>query len=228
MGTRSGAQTRTADHAGITPALRWAIIGVTIIVAMGLTAAAWLLLGRPASPPVTTDATQPGSGAIRANDVPSGDAQRVPPQTGPSPGSTPVDGSEVLPPGASTTPTNRLPEVRQPTPRVATPLPASATQRGALVEGFPSDIAGPAPGDDVIESSIVSDGLTLQAALTARTEATPDMVTAYFGAAWNRSGLSPTGGDATAASDPFTSVTLAVAATGTGTIYTVFATLRTE
>ncbi|GAA3923405.1 hypothetical protein [Microbacterium invictum] len=217
--------------------MRWAIIGVAAVVLAGLTVAAWLLLASPGAPGAGMPATAPSSGASAGtpsddDDAPpasdDGSSTETTPNAGPSPDSAPVDGSEVLPPADSAAPSNRLPPLPQPTPLVEAPLPENASARGKLVDGFPAVVAGPAPGDDVLESSITSDGTTMQAALTARTDDSPDAVAEHYRATWSTLGLAPTAGETVSATDPFTSVTLAITESGTGTVYTVFATLRTE
>lgn len=234
MGTRSGTPMRTDNDSRLTVAMRWSIVGVAVVVLAGLVTAAWLLLtppGAPDSPPGTAPTTSagsqnsPGDGSFPSD---AGTSTPPTPQAGPSPGATPVEGSEVLPPTDQNTPRNRLPLLPQPTPLISAPLPDAASASGELVAGFPSAVAAPAPGDDVLDSAITSDGSTMQATLKARTDATAATVSDYFRQMWAGLGLTPTGGGEVAASDPFTTVTLAVAESGTGTIYTVFATLRTE
>lgn len=197
--------------------MRWAIAGVAIVMGAGLAAAAILMVRMPAAPPPTTDALPGASGAPGVSQTPT-----------PTP--TPVDGSEVLPPEPHQTESARLPALPQPTPLIAAPLPPDAAAQGAIVAGFPVTLAGPAPQSDVIDSSIASDGTTMQAALTARTDEAPDAVAAHYRDAWAALGLSPAGGDGAdlAYTDRFTSISLAVSETGTGTVYTLYATLRTE
>lgn len=195
--------------------MRWAIAGVAIVMAVGLAAAAVLMVRMPGEPPATTDAL---AGASASPGAPQ------------APAPTPVDGSEVLPPEPHQTESARLPALPQPTPLITAPLPADAAAQGSIVAGFPVTLAGPAPQSDVIDSSIASDGTTMQAALTARTDEAPDAVAAHYRDAWAALGLSPAGGDGAdlAYTDRFTSISLAVSETGTGTVYTLYATLRTE
>lgn len=197
--------------------MRGVIIGVTVIVLIGLGIAAWMLL-TPRVPAGASESPVPGTSATGAGT----------PLAGPSPEATPVDGSEVPAPEEGTAPSDRLPALPQPTPLIAAPLPENASATGELVAGFPSSIASAAGDDEVLESSVTSDGRTMQAALKARTDATPATVTDRFRASWSALGLTPTGGEQVSASDPFTTVTLAFTESGTGTIYTVYATLRTE
>lgn len=219
MGTRERANARSGDGRALTRGMRWAIAGVAIVVAAGLATAAVLMVRMPAAPPPAADALPGASGAPGVSQT----------QT-PTPAPTPVDGSEVLPPEPHQTESARLPALPQPTPLIAAPLPADAAAQGSIVDGFPVTLAGPAPQSDVIDSSIASDGTTMQAALTARTDEAPDAIAAHYRDAWAALGLAPAGGDGAdlAYTDRFTSISLAVSETGTGTVYTLYATLRTE
>lgn len=200
------------DRRTTTATMRWVIATVAVVVAAGLGWAAWTTtLGGQAAPgPSASDAT---AGAA----------------AGPSPRATPVQGSEVTTPQSDQSVTGRLPALAPPTPLVAPPLPADAAEQGGLVAGFPTPVAGPVAESDVIDSSVSSDGATMQAALNARTDQTPTAIVDHYRAVWGELGLAPSaaGGDL-AYADRFTSVTLAVRETGTGTVYTLFATLRTE
>jgi len=200
----------------MTPAMKWVIGAVALVVAGGLLWAAQL--GAP---------VDESAGVIS-----DGSGEAAPSETAPalSPEPTPVDGSEVLPPVDAQAASDRLPALPQPAPRISAPLPADAAASGELVEGFPAELAGPTLASDVIDSSIASDNATMQVALTARTDETPDAVTAAFQQRWTALTLAPAAAaEATLAfSDAFTSISLAVSESGTGTVYTVFATLRTE
>lgn len=188
--------------------MRWSI---TVIAAVLVAAALWATGWWP-SPP--HDAAPPAATAT----------------PGPAPGATPVPGSEVQPPEAAAGP-ERLPPPPGATPLVHQPLPENASARNALVAGFPVAIAGPAPATDVIDSSLAHDGTVLQAALTARTDAAVDAVLAHYRDLWSGLGLAPatSDGGSEAFSDTYSSVSVSAAATtGTGTVYTIFAVLRTE
>jgi len=202
------------DRGATTATMRWVIAAVGAVVVAGLVWAAW------AATAGTPDAATP---------LPGGSASAAP-TTGASPGATPVDGSEVVAPVAGATDAARLPALTAPTPLAAAPLPAEAAEQGGLVAGFPEQVAAPAPSSEVIDSSVTSEGTTMQAALNARTALSGADVTEHYRAAWTALGLAPVAGDAAALAyaDRFTSVSLAVRTSGTGTIYTVFATLRTE
>ncbi|WP_454138097.1 hypothetical protein [Microbacterium paulum] len=219
MGTRQGTVARADAGAagGMTPAMKWVIGAVALVVGGGLLWAT--LLGAPGD-----ESARSGSGTAGGTASPAAAAPAL------TPAPTPLDGSEVLPPENAQAASDRLPDLPQPTPRVTTPLPADAAAAGRLVDGFPTDLAGPTPTSDVIDSSIASDGATMQVALTARTDETPEDVAAAFQQRWTAFELAPAAAaEATLAySDAFTSISLAASASGTGTVYTVFATLRTE
>jgi hypothetical protein len=148
---------------------------------------------------------------------------------GPAASATPVDGSEVLPP-TSDEPLNRIPPREPALPMLSGPLPAAESAQGRLVAGFPVAAAGPAEGDEVIDSSVAPEGTTLQVTLTARSDRDAEAIRDHYRALWLPFGL--------AAQTPSTdelsfrsataSVTLDVigTGTGTGTVYTVVATLR--
>lgn len=216
MGTRSGAATRPHDDRRLSPAMRWTLVAVGGVAAAGLVAALALSLA-PAggSPSAATSATA---------------APISPTAAGPAPNATPVDGSEVEPPTTPDAPSDRLPPVSAPTPLVAGPLPASASAQGELVPGFPTVLGGPAPDADIIDSSVSSADTVMQVTLTARTDATREDVTAHYRSAWAGLGLADASGDAALAyTDPFSSLTLAFTdGSGTGTVYVIYATLRTE
>ncbi|MCT9818981.1 hypothetical protein N3K63_01635 [Microbacterium sp. W1N] len=200
----------------MTPAMRWVIAAVATAVVGGLVWA--MVLGGPRVIDGADEADGAGGAAPSAS------------PTQPAAEPTPVDGSEVLPPEQAQTVSGRLPALPAATPRIAAPLPANGTASGSLVAGYPVDLAGATPPSDVVDSSISGDGSTVQVSLTARTDETPDAVTAAFRERWAAQGLAPVAAAdaALAYGDAFTSISLAVATTGTGTVYTVFATLRTE
>lgn len=200
---------------------------MAIAVAVAAIIAAALVVGliwtgtRSAGP----DALPEGAGADRTA-APSDAASAA---RGPAAGGTPVDGSEVLPPAAGTDP-NRIPPRAADPPTVSAPLPAAGSASGHLVAGFPADVVGPAPGDDVIDSSLSPEGTTLQVTLTARSDRAPDEIRSYFRDLWAPYGMiaqTASTENQLFASDT-ASVTLDVIETGTGTVYSLFATLRTE
>jgi len=210
--------TRADQQSGRTTAgMRWAVAAVAVVVAAGLTWAAWMSFLADA------DADADAAGAPRATAGPLAGGSAA------SPLPTPVDGGEVLPPGQQQV-IDRIPALPGITPRVTAPLPADATGLGELVDGYPAEIAGPLSADDVIASSISSQATRMQVGLTARTGETPETVTAHYRQLWTGLGLAPSGETpgSLAFSDSYTSITLAVSETGTGTAYSIFATLRTE
>ena len=192
------------------------VVAVVAVIGAGVVIASWPSAGPGSAAP---DAQTSGSTAAPADAV----------TPGPVASATPVDGSEVLPP-TSNEPLNRIPP-REPAPPTLTgPLPAADSAQGRLVAGFPVAVIGPAEGDEVIDSSIAPEGTTLQVTLTARSERDAEAIRDHYRALWLPFGLTPQArstdelsfGSATA------SVTLDVVGTGTGTVYTVVATLRAE
>ena len=90
---------------------------------------------------------------------------------------------------------------------------------------------GPLPDSSVVQSSIATEASTMQATLTARTDATPAEVTEYYRIVWSGLGLADAGagsGTDTSYSDAFSSVSLAFSSSGTGTVYTVYGVFRTS
>lgn len=216
MGTETNADEPRMQHGRgtLTTSMRWVISAVGLVVVAGLAWATWA---------ATTGA--PGAAAPTPETATS-----AAPTTGASPGATPVDGSEVVAPVAGATDATRLPALAAPVPLVTAPLPADAAEQGGLVTGFPEQVAAPTTGSEVIDSSVASEGRTMQAALNARTAQSVADVTEHYRAMWTALGLAPASERAAtlAFADSFTSVSLAVRESGTGTLYTVFATLRTE
>lgn len=207
---------------GLTPAMRNVVIVVGAIVATGLLIAAWLFTtggGAPGASPSTSQSRSPSPSTSPA------------PTPGPIPGATPTTGSEVQPPSATESPGSGLPPLPAQTPLVTPPLPASGSASGELVEGFPESIMGPAPGSDVLSSSIATEGETMQVTLVARTDAPADDIRDHYRQQWAALGLTESvsaGADA-AYIDSFTSLTLAFSpASGTGTIYMVYGVFRTS
>ena len=197
----------------MTTPMRWTVVAVSLVVVAGCAGAGWLLT----------------SGGKEPVPAPSAAPSVTP---GPLPEATLVAGSEVQDPEESSAPYAGVPPLPTPTPLVAAPLPAGASADGAVVEGFPSGVAGPLPGADVVTSSIAVDGAVMQATLTARTDATADDVRAGYADRWAALGLAraDAGGGVTgdAYADPYSSVMIAFAdGAGTGTVYTVYAVLRT-
>lgn len=200
--------------------MRWVVAAVGVLVVVGLGFSAWAMLaGGDGLPDAAHSSTTPAASASNAS-------------AGASPGATPVAGSEVTEPGPTATSDARLPALPQSTPFVAPPLPADAAADGRVVDGFPVALLGPAPESEVTSSSVTSDGATLQAALTARTDQSPAEVAAHYGAVWTAAGLTGDAGDRPsgelAYADQYTAVSLSAREAGTGTVYTLYGTLRSE
>lgn len=199
-----------------TPGMRGVLVVVGLLVALSIAGMLWLW-----SQASGVDA-QGGAGIPDAPGIAATGAA-------PTPAPTPVDGSEVLPP-ESDAGQSRLPARTPPTPRASAPLPPSAQGAEDLVPGFPTDLLAPTEGSTVIVNSLASDRSSLQAALRARTDADPAAVLDHYRSVWAAQGLvggeSGSGSDL-AYSDAYSSVALSVAQTATGTVYTLFATLKT-
>jgi hypothetical protein len=181
---------------------------VGAIAAVGICAAVWLLVSPP---PANT-----GGGTAATTTAPQ--------LSGPDPTATPVAGSEVQAPDATAAPIDRIPPRTSQAPRITTPLPPSGAAKGDIVAGFPLDLAGPAAGSDVLDTSVTSEGDTMQFALVARTDSPGNEVRDHFSALWTELGLAP---DGAAFQDAYTSISVTVdETTGTGTVYTVYGVLR--
>jgi hypothetical protein len=220
------------DTAPTRPRMRLGVvIAVALLAGAAVVAASWSFL----MPPDTTTAA--GTSGTATPDAPSEDgtgsggtdAAADGATPGPAQNATPVDGSEVLPP-ESEEPRDRIPPREPDRPVLVGPLPTAEAAQGRLVTGFPVDVVGPAAGDEVIDSSVTPQGSTLQVTMTARSERDVDDVRAHFQSLWSPYGLTLHTDSAGEISVRNASATVAldVAVTGTGTVYTVFATLRTE
>jgi hypothetical protein len=199
---------KSARSRTLTPRMRATLIVTAVVVALGLAAGAWLLLSPIEAPPTADPST---------------------PAAGPLPGAQPTTGSEVQPPSASTAPDDRIPPRDADVPRISAPLPAPAAAQGALVAGYPSELAAPLDGSDILDTSVATDGDVLQFTLVARSDASGADILAHYGALWASIGLAPAsaGNGASSFGDAFSSLTVSAdAASGTGTVYTVFGVLR--
>jgi hypothetical protein len=91
---------------------------------------------------------------------------------------------------------------------------------------------GPAPASDVLESSIATEGSTMQVTLVARTDSPADDVRAHYRGLWSQLGLMESAGAApgdVTFSNAHSSLSLAFAsASGTGTVYMIYGVLRTS
>jgi hypothetical protein len=202
------------EKPGLSRAMWVVVIVVGAVVAIGIGAAVWFLT---AGAPADGAATPSSSASI---------------QPGPDPEATPTTGSEVLPPEGDAEDENRIPSRTPAGPLVPAPLPESATGEGTLVDGFPDAIMGPAPGADVVQNAIATEGTTMQVSLVARTDAARDDVSAYYAQLWASLGLTPQAdaGDGTLSyTGGFESLSLAFTpASGTGTVYMIHGVFRTE
>ena len=205
----------------LTPAMRRMLVIVAAIVVAGLAVTLWIV-----SQNVITKIADPSPSAS------PGQGSTVP-TPGADPNATPTTGSEVLPP-SSQSPDAGLPPLEPSTPLVTEPLPPSASLQGGLVAGFPTSVIGPMPGAEVVESSVASEGTTMQATLIARTDASPEEVAAHYQASWKALGLSGSSQGRENAimlsyAGPYESLSLAfTAGSGTGTVYMVYGVFRTS
>lgn len=210
---------------GMTLLLR--VVGAVAVAVLG--GAVWLFVvtGNTAGPGGTGSST--GS-STTAGDPGAGSPEVAAATAGPLPGAGPTSGSEVEPPAPVASDRAHLPPLPAPTPRVQTPLPASASASGSLVDGFPVEVMGVAPGSEILESAITSDGTRMQVTLTARTDASIEDVRAHYREQWTAPGLASVGaGDDVAASDEYTSLSLEISASsGTGTVYLLYGVFRTR
>jgi hypothetical protein len=205
--------------------MRWTL-GITgAVLALGLAGAIWMMAVGAGQAPIDTDAAAtPGA---------TPGAELHPSVThGPEPGATPTTGTEVPEPDPSTPPQNGLPPLPTPTPLVVGPLPDSGSESGALIDGFPDAVMGPVPASDVLESSIATEGSTMQVTLVARTDSPADDVRTHYRGLWSQLGLTasveaPEG--EVAFSNAHSSMSLAFApASGTGIVYMIYGVLRTN
>lgn len=190
--------------------MRATAIIVGAVVVAGLAVAAWLGLA-----PLPDAATAPPQAVAPA------------PLTGPDADAPAVDGSEVLPADETPQRPDRIPPIAPAAARVTLPLPASATAQGELVAGFPADLAAPAEDSDVLDSTIASEGDTMQFTLRARSDASADAVLAHYAAAWAALGLAPSpSAQGVSYGDAYSSLSVVAESTGTGLVYTVYGVLR--
>lgn len=214
------------------------VAAIAVVAGLTLTTAGRTEAGGSSSTstsPSSSDADSSGASSGAPDEI-GGEAD-APAAPGPQPQATPVPGSEVLEPDAGAV-TDGVPPLTPEPPLVSGPLPGDDAADGRLVTGYPTDVAGPADGDTVVSSSVASEGDTMQASLTARSDSTPDTVRAHFEQLWTSRGLAPEGVDVpdigadglgevqVTYRTETAAVTLAARSTGTGTVYSVFAVLR--
>jgi hypothetical protein len=195
---------------GLTPLMRGALVAVAALVLVGAVGVS--VLTQASTEPPTPIA---GRGATPA---------------GPDPQAPAVAGSEVQDPAEEMTPVdpNRLPPRTPAEPRIHAPLPASAAETGALVDGYPADFAGPREGSTVLSSAVTSEEDTLQFTLRARVDLSPDDLRRGYADQWGTDGLTALASGAAQVSfaDAFSSVTVSTQETGTGTVYAITGVLR--
>jgi len=213
--TKPGAET-PATGSALTAGMRRVLWIVGALVVVGISIAIWFF------------ATS--SGGEQDPDRAGSPAATSTPTRGPLPGATPTTGSEVLSPAPTESGSGGLPPLPTPTPLIEPPLPESGSATGSLVDGFPTAIVGPVPESDILDSSIASDGTTMQVTLVARTDASADGVEAHYRQLWVALGLSGLAQSSDIAySDAYSSLTLAFTPTsGTGTVYMIYGVLRTS
>jgi hypothetical protein len=134
----------------------------------------------------------------------------------------------VQPPEDAARGAQHLPPVTQSAPRVQTPLPPSAQERGGLVAGYPTDLAAPAADSEVLDSAVASEGDVLQFSLRARTAAAGADVLAHYRTQLSGQGLAAATADAgsVAFRDAYSSVVVTAEQSGTGVVYTIHGVLR--
>lgn len=194
-------------------------VGVVVLVIVG--AAVWFFT---ASAGETTD-TAP-------TPTPSPSASVT---QGPLPHATPTTGSEVPQTPETETETDSaggLPALPPSASLLTEPLPESASGSAQLVDGFPAEVMGPAPGAEVVQNDIATEGGVMQVSLLARTDASPEQVTDHYAKLWASKGLvaAPASPDGSLSyTSAFDSLTLAFTpAAGTGTVYMVHGVFRTS
>ncbi|KQP73822.1 hypothetical protein ASF40_00065 [Microbacterium sp. Leaf288] len=195
-------------------------VGVVVLVLVG--AAVWFFTAS-AGETAETAATPP---------VPSPSASVT---QGPLPDATPTTGSEVPQTPESETETDSaggLPALPPPASLLTEPLPESASGSGQLVDGFPAEVMGPAPGAEVVQNDIATEGGVMQVSLLARTDASPEQVSDHYAKLWASKGLvaaPPSPDGSLSYTSAFDSLTLAFTpAAGTGTVYMVHGVFRTS
>ncbi|MFD4958820.1 hypothetical protein [Microbacterium sp. NPDC058389] len=210
-------ESKTAHRSGLTRPMWGALIAVGAVVLITAGAAVWLFVAPVGGPGGAGAAPHPSPAAVATQ--------------GPLPEATPTTGSEVLPPPAEDT-EGGLPLPPSTATLFTGPLPASASGAADLVDGFPSDVMGPAPEATVVQNEIATEGEMVQVSLVARTQASPQEVIDHYAQLWASKGLvaAPESADGSVAyTSALDSLTLAFTpATGTGTVYMVHGVFRTN
>lgn len=143
------------------------------------------------------------------------------PDGGAADGSTPAPvGREVLPP-VSASPSG-LPVPSPPVPLVSLPLPAMASARGEIVDGFPGDVISFPDGAVVVSTSVSPADGSLQISADAIVTSSQDSVVGHFQQIlgplkfWSERVPAGAGQQSMRFSRGKDTVTLTTAATGTG------------
>lgn len=143
----------------------------------------------------------------------------------PTPTRAAGSGTEVLPPTATAT-TPHLGTTLE--PLVTAPLPKSASAKGKLVTGFPSEIIPIPTGLKIATSSVATQGEHLQATVVGTSTGSEADVQSFYQAAFTKLGMtaavSPAGaGDsATSYTRGSDSITVTTTATTSGTGLSIF------
>jgi hypothetical protein len=168
-------------------------------------------------------------------DVPSDTTEEPAPAPGasPSPGSAPALEMPEAPEATVSSLSELLPP-SNPAPLVTTPLPRAASAQGRLLGGFP-DALRPTRATRVQSSSVSPSGDGLQVGLVATTSLSPDQVLLAYRIRLARRGMVETetppsvaGSSAAAFRRGDSVVTVTVTPRGSGTSYSVHASLRAE
>jgi len=208
-------ESKTTHRGGLTRPMWGALIAVGIVVLVLGGAAVWLFAAPVGAPGDAATTPHPSPAATQ----------------GPLPQATPTTGSEVLPPETGDT-GGGLPLPPAAASLLTGPPPASASGTSQLVEGFPSDVMGPAPDATVVQNAVATEGDVVQVSLVAHTEASPQEVIAHYAQVWTSKGLSAAPESAygsIAYTSTADSLTLAFTpGTATGTVYMVHGVFRTN
>lgn len=110
------------------------------------------------------------------------------------------------------------------------PMPAAASSKGALVNGYPTRIAGPVSGSDIASSSIATEGSVMQLSLVASSSATLDDIRAHYRELWTALGLHerPAADGTMTFAGSFESLSLSIGPSATGNRYSIFGVFHTS
>jgi len=173
---------------GVVTPRRLIVVGASLaalLLAVGIGFSALTSAERPGTP----DSAARGSAtpSTSASPTPSSSAGAIGPEaeSGTPPSAGPRTATEVL---AEQTAAPALPPSAKREPLVSAPLPATASAAKKLVAGFPAAIALK-PKSTIVNSSVSSSGNTMQATLSAKTDADGDEVIAYYEKLFAKIGL---------------------------------------